>query len=122
MKSPRTWERTVLVYCTKCGTKNTDDATVCAKCGASLQLAGPKREYRSQGECFGPSGRREMETGCFGLPYGGAIVGIIFGLIVIFIGLAILSGINIWTYLGPLILVIVGILIVVGALYGMRRR
>lgn len=99
-----------------------DDATVCTKCGASLQITAPKREYHSRGECFGPSERREMETGCFGLPYGGAIVGMIFGLIIIFIGLAILSGINIWTYLGPLILVIVGILIVVGALYGMRRR
>ncbi|MCK4435715.1 zinc-ribbon domain-containing protein, partial [Candidatus Bathyarchaeota archaeon] len=28
-------ERLCLVYCTKCGLKNEDDATVCAKCGAS---------------------------------------------------------------------------------------
>ncbi|MGB9135444.1 MAG: hypothetical protein WCC63_07695 [Candidatus Bathyarchaeia archaeon] len=63
-----------------------------------------------------------MESECFGLPHGGAIIGIIFGIVIVIIGLAILSGLTIWDYLGPLIMVIVGILIVLGALYGMRRR
>jgi hypothetical protein len=63
-----------------------------------------------------------MENECFGLPHGGAIVGIIFGIIIIIIGLAIFSGLRLWDYLGPAIMVIVGILIVAGALYGMRRR
>jgi hypothetical protein len=29
-----------MVYCSKCGTLNADDATVCSKCGAPLQPAG----------------------------------------------------------------------------------
>jgi len=64
-----------------------------------------------------------MERGCFGLPYGGAIIGIIFGIIIVFIGLAIFVGLtNIWSYLWPLMLIIIGILIIAGALYGMQRR
>jgi tetrahydromethanopterin S-methyltransferase subunit E len=63
-----------------------------------------------------------MENECFGLPHGGAIVGVIFGIIVVIIGLAIISGVTISQYIGPMIMVIIGILIVVGALYGMRRR
>lgn len=64
-----------------------------------------------------------MEDECFGLPYGGAIAGIIFGAIIVFIGLAIFLGFtNIWNYLWAFLLVIVGILIVAGALYRMRSR
>lgn len=115
-------ERIDLVYCTKCGAKNEDDAKVCAKCGAPLQVSRPEKRYRSNNNCFGPTERRHVEDECFGLPHGGAIAGIIFGIIIVIIGLAILSGFEIWNYLGPLIIVIVGILIIVGALYGMRRR
>lgn len=110
------------MYCAKCGTKNEDNATECAKCGAALQVPRPERRYRSDNNCFGPHERRNMEDECFGLPHGGAIAGIIFGIIIVIIGLAILSGLRIWDYLGPLIMVIIGVLIVVGALYGMRRR
>ena len=111
-----------LVYCTKCGTKNEDDAAECIKCGAALQISRPVRRYRSDDNCFGPRERRHMEDECFGLPHGGAIVGIIFGIIIIILGLAIYSGVQLWDYLGPMILVIVGILIIAGAFYGMRRR
>jgi len=108
-----------LAYCTKCGTKNEDDAAVCVKCGQPLQARTERR--RRSDNCFGPK-EREREDECFGLPYGGAIAGIVFGIIIVLIGLAILVGFNIWNYLGPLILVAVGVLIVAGALYGMRRR
>jgi ribosomal protein L40E len=114
-------ERTDLVYCTKCGAENEDDAKVCVKCGAPLQVSRPERRYRSSDECFGPRERR-VEDECFGLPYGGAIAGVIFGIIIVIIGLAILTGLKIWDYLGPLFIVIVGILLIAGALYGMRRR
>jgi tetrahydromethanopterin S-methyltransferase subunit E len=64
-----------------------------------------------------------MENECFGLPHGGAIVGLVFGIIIVFLGIAIYTGFaNLWDIMGPLILVIVGILIIAGALYGMRRR
>ncbi len=122
MKCLRSLERTELVYCTKCGTKNEDDATECVKCGATLQVSRPERKYRSDDNCFGSREGRRVEDECFGLPHGGAIVGIIFGIILVFIGLAIFSGLGIWDYLGPLVIVIVGILIIVGAFYGMRRR
>ena len=108
-----------LVYCTKCGTKNEDDVAVCAKCGQPLKAQAERK--RRSGDCFGPK-EREKEDECFGLPYGGAIAGIVFGIIVVLIGLAILLGFNIWNYLWPLILLVVGILIVAGAIYGMRRR
>jgi uncharacterized membrane protein YvbJ len=111
-----------LVYCTKCGTKNEDDAAECTKCGATLHASRPERRHRSDDNCFGPRESRRMENECFGLPHGGAIAGIIFGIIIIIIGLAIFSGLQLWDYLGPAIIVIVGILIIAGALYGMRRR
>ena len=113
-------ERTELVYCTKCGAKNEDDAKVCAKCGSPMQVSRPEKRYRSNGECFGSREHRK-EDECFGLPYGGAIVGVIFGIIVVIIGLAIALGVEIWSYLWPLLIVVVGILIIAGAMYGMRR-
>lgn len=114
-------ERMKLVYCTKCGTKNEDDAIVCSNCKVSLREVTPKR-YRSQGGCFGSSEGRHSEDECFGLPYGGAIAGIIFGLIIVIIGFAILSGLQVLDVLWPLMIVILGVLIIAGALYGMRRE
>lgn len=115
-------ERTGLVYCTKCGTKNEDNSEACEKCGAPLQLSRPEKRYRSADDCFGPRERRHMEDECFGLPHGGAIAGIIFGVIIVFIGLAIFSGVtDLWNLLWPLVLVIIGVLIIAGAIYGMRR-
>lgn len=115
-------ERTNLVYCTKCGAKNEDDAKVCVGCGAPLQVSRRGKKYRSSDECFGSRKHRDKEDECFGLPHGGSIAGIIFGIIIVIIGLAIVSGLRIWDYLWPLMIVVVGILIIAGALYGMRRR
>lgn len=109
-----------LVYCTKCGFKNEDDAKVCAKCGAPLQIS-LERRRRSSDECFGTHERRR-EDECFGLPHAGTIVGIIFGLMVVIVGIAILLGESIWQYLWPFIIIAFGILIIAGTLYGMRRR
>ena len=63
-----------------------------------------------------------MEKECFGLPNGSMIVGIVFGVIIILVGLNMFlkATYNVNIELWPLILVIVGILIVAGALY--RRR
>jgi len=110
-----------LVYCSKCGTKNEDDAEVCVNCGASLYA--PKRVAKRRGnECFGPKKERRFEEECFGLPYGGAIVGIIFGIIILVFGLAWLASIDIWKYIGPLMVIFVGILIIVGVIYGATHR
>jgi hypothetical protein len=64
-----------------------------------------------------------MENECFGLPNGGMIVGLIIGIIIILFGLNFFLqasygfSIEFW----PLIIIIFGILIVAGALYGRRR-
>ncbi len=120
-----------MVYCTKCGTKNPDDAQVCSHCGASLLAVGEsKQQRRVEGECFGPRRRAEpyerVEQECFGLPRGGAIVGIAIGLIILLAGLiwllqqtnVISPDVEVW----PFAIIIFGLLIVAGAIYGMRRR
>jgi uncharacterized membrane protein YvbJ len=124
-------EKKHMVYCTKCGTKNPDDAQVCSQCGASLStIEGGEQQRRVEGECFGPRRRHEpyrrVEEECFGLPRGGAIVGIAIGLIILLAGLIwllqqtdlISKTVEVW----PFAIIIFGILIVAGALYGMRRR
>ena len=63
-----------MVYCSKCGTQNPDNATVCSNCGAPLytvgqQYPGSEREHY-----------RRVEGECFGLPYGGVIASIVFGI------------------------------------------
>jgi uncharacterized membrane protein YvbJ len=103
-----------MVYCTKCGTKNEDDATVCANCGASLETGvHVSRRYE-----------RRMENECFGIPRGGSIVGIIIGLIIILFGVSWILSIyyNIKLEVWPIIFIIFGILIVVGAYYRMHRK
>jgi ribosomal protein L40E len=114
-------ERTQMVYCVKCGAKNEEDAEVCVKCGAPLHA--PKRAAtRREDNCFGPRGEKRFEEECFGLPYGGAIVGLIFGVIILVFGFAWLTGIDMWEHIGPIMVIIVGILIIAGVVYGLSRR
>jgi uncharacterized membrane protein YvbJ len=119
-----------MVYCTKCGTKNPDDAKNCTQCGAPLYTAGEARRERYEDECGGrrragePYGRIEHE--CFGIPGGGAIVGIAIGAIILVAGIIwfmqqanmLSSTVEVW----PFAAIIFGILIVIGALYGLSRR
>ena len=109
-----------MVYCSKCGTQNPDTNTVCSNCGAPLYTVG-ERYPGSDREHY-----RRVENECFGLPNGGLIVGAIFGIIIIFVGLGLFleaSGIsiNFWQYIWPFIIIIFGILILLGALYRQRR-
>lgn len=104
-----------MVYCSKCGFKNEDDTEVCSKCGASLQISRIERR-RSRRE-------KRVEDECFGLPHGGGIVGLLFGIIIILWGLTQLPGLlpadfEFW----PWIIIVFGALIVAGALYGFTRR
>ncbi len=106
-----------MVYCSKCGTQNPDTATTCSNCGAPLytvggQYPGSEREHY-----------KRVESECFGLPHGGIIATIVLGTIIILVGLGLFLqatyniNVNFW----PFILVILGILIVAGALYRRRR-
>jgi uncharacterized membrane protein YvbJ len=105
-----------MVYCTKCGAKNPDDAKVCSQCGASLYPVKGERERYF----------RRYEDECFGIPRGGAIVGLAIGVIILLAGLLwllqeahlISSEVSVW----PFAVMVFGILIVIGALFGMRRR
>jgi uncharacterized membrane protein YvbJ len=107
-----------MVYCPKCGTKNEDIAEFCVKCGASLQTGTPtSRRYE----------RRRVEEECFGLPHGGAIVGVVIGVVILLWGVFMLAqqtgwinqtlNFNFWY----IIIIVIGILIVAGAVYRMTR-
>jgi H+/Cl- antiporter ClcA len=71
--------------------------------------------------------RRRAEQECFGLPHGGAIVGVVIGVVILLWGVFMLaqqtgwiaqtSNFNFWV----VIIIIVGILIVAGAVYRMTR-
>ena len=107
-----------MVYCSKCGTRNDDNGTVCSNCGAPLYTVGG-RYPGSEREHY-----RRVENECFGLPHGGTIVGIIIGAIIILVGLTSFLQItyNINVEFWPFIIIIIGILILVGALFGRRRQ
>jgi hypothetical protein len=68
-----------------------------------------------------------MEGECFGLPNGGMIAGLVFGIIIIILGLGLFleaSGYvsNFWNIFWPFIIIIFGLLVIAGALFGRRRR
>ncbi len=100
-----------MVYCTKCGTKNEDDAVVCVKCNAPL---GSHQTVRRE--------RRRKESECFGLPNGGSIAGLVIGLIIILWGVTAVLGVDFGDYLWAFIIIIFGTLMVVGAIYSITRR
>jgi uncharacterized integral membrane protein len=106
-----------MVYCSRCGTQNPDINQNCTNCGAPLYTVG-QNYPGSDREHY-----RKMENECFGLPNGGMIVAIIIGIIIILFGLNFLLqntygvSIDLW----PLIIIIFGVLIVLGALYSKRR-
>jgi uncharacterized membrane protein YvbJ len=107
-----------MVTCPKCGTKNQDDAKFCVNCGADLLSTGGERRHGG-GDCFGQQNRRPGDE-CFGLPNGGAIVGLVIGMLIIIYGLSNFFG---WRIdFGPMAMIMVGVLIVAGAIYGMSRR
>ena len=98
-----------MVYYTKCGAKNDEDATICVKCVASLIV----RPWRSERW-------RRTEQECFGLPHGGTIAALVIGMIIILVGITSLPGIEIEWW--PLVIIIFGILIVAGTLDRYSRR
>jgi uncharacterized membrane protein YvbJ len=71
-----------MVYCTKCGTNNAEGASVCVNCGAALYGAG------SVGRSYEGHVRYERRYG--GHRRGSPIVGLVIGVIVIFIGLSLM--------------------------------
>jgi hypothetical protein len=105
--------------CAACGYENDEDAEFCAKCGAALEAEKPKVVVEK--EDYGCFGDERKEDECFGLPYGGAICGIIIGLFIILWALGTLFQWPIWNYFWIILILIVGVLIVAGALYTISR-
>jgi len=122
-----------MVYCSKCGEKNSEDTKSCIKCGADLGLQEKSLEGRFEKsieesaekfgermEKWGEDMGKRAEDDCFGLPRGGTIVGLLIGIIIIIVGLQQVLG---WQIdIGPFVIVIVGLLFVAGAVYGLTRR
>lgn len=63
---------------------------------------------------------KRMEKECFGLPHGGAIFALFIGIIIILWGISQVFDIELplWGY----IVIIFGILVVAGGIYGLTRR
>jgi uncharacterized membrane protein YvbJ len=106
-----------MVYCTKCGTKNGEDASHCTKCGANLEVSREERFERRAEEWGEQIGKRAGARG--------AIIGIIFGIIMIIVALSRISP-EVREVIDPLfwpvIIIGFGILITVGSLYKYIRR
>ena len=102
-----------MVNCAKCGRENEEGAKFCVNCGAVLLTEDTRSERRMER-------RSKPRDECFGLPHGGAIFGLFIGAIIILWGLSSVFG---WQVeLGTYAIIIIGILIVAGAIYGLTRR
>jgi len=105
-----------MVYCSRCGTQNAETNANCTNCGAPLYTVG-QRYPGSDREHY-----RRVENECFGLPNGGMIVGIVFGLIIVLLGLGLfLRAYGITIDIWPFIIIIFGVLIIAGTLYSRKR-
>ena len=131
------FEVEVMVFCSKCGTKNEDAAEYCVKCGTKLNMPREKdwvKRIDEGGEKIGEWGEefgkrveewaedfpKRTKQECFGLPHGGTIIGLIIGIIIILVGVTSLAGIDL--ELWPLIIVIFGLLIFGGAIYSLTHK
>ena len=103
-----------MVYCSKCGTLNADDAQVCTNCGAALYGA------RAESQPYTRRWRWEEEYHGYHRRNGGIAV-LVIGLIIVLVGFSVLAeqvyGINI--PLGAIFLILFGVFIV---FVGLRAR
>lgn len=86
-------------------------------------------EFGRRAEEWGKRMEKEFRDECFGLPHGGAIVGLIIGAVVLIVGLSLIPGLipasvraAAEATLGPMVVIVFGVLILAGALYGLSRR
>ncbi len=101
-------------FCKKCGAELKEDAEFCPSCGTPVGAAGrarpeppPRPSYAKEREaCFGPKGS------------GGGMWGAISGAVFI-IGLGVLWLFN---FFWPGILILIGLMIIIGAIVTTQRR
>jgi len=129
LRQIRCGEKRRMVYCVKCGAKNPDDAKTCFQCGAPLYSLSESGQLKPvERECFGAhrgvEPRERVEEECFGIPKGSAVVGLAIGLIIVLAGLSLLFqelyGVSIPWW--PFVIILFGILIIIGAAYGLSRK
>lgn len=118
-----------MVHCPKCWTKNEEDAKYCAKCGAALEGLRSARALDSvdewgenigkRAERWGEQFGKRMEGECFGFPNGGAVAGLVIGIIIVLAGILLATG---FTFFWPALIIVLGILIIAGTVYGFSRR
>ncbi len=104
-----------MVYCSKCGTLNSDDAQVCSNCGSPLQGA------RAASQPYTRRWRWEEERHMYPRR-GGSIAVLVIGLIIVLVGVSLYAeqvyGVNI--HLGEIFLILIGLLLV-GVYFRARR-
>ncbi|WP_308572432.1 zinc-ribbon domain-containing protein [uncultured Methanobacterium sp.] len=106
-----------MVYCYNCGTKNDDNAEFCSKCGEPLVDVNSKSHRRHRDDRYGRQGNENS-----GLPYGNIIGPVIGGVILIMVGITALTGFtDFWQYLLPAIIILIGLFIIIGAVYRSQR-
>jgi uncharacterized membrane protein YvbJ len=107
-----------MVYCHNCGTKNDDESEYCSKCGTPLKDSPDYDEDRRRRR----DERYQHRNECFGMPHGNIIGPVIAGVILILIGISAFTSFNFWNYLWPAIIIIVGLIIVGGAIYRSKNN
>ena len=119
----------IMIICTKCETKNEEDAIYCVKCGAKLEVSREEswdKRLEKWGEDFGKRAERWGED--FGRRAEkealniGAILGIIVGVVMILVGIAWFSGIAVARYFWPITVIVFGLLVLAGVMYGLLRK
>jgi tetrahydromethanopterin S-methyltransferase subunit E len=111
------WKKAaILVYCTKCSAENEENATVCINCKAALKISSSKEKSGVKSSCC---------DGIYGYrSWGGALAGVIIGIIVILIGFGLLLrqlyGISLPWF--EFIMIIFGIYLVIRALRMNRKH
>jgi len=106
-----------MVYCTKCGTNNAEDATVCVNCGAPLYVTGT--ESRSYW------GHRQYAREYYGFHRrSGALAPLIIGIVIVLIGFSLLLNetFNIRIPWWEIILILVGAWFIARAAMRMKRK
>jgi hypothetical protein len=96
-----------MVYCSKCGTLNPDDANVCSKCGEPLHPAAGQEAYGPQ---WGRRHYRDEYCARRGSGWGGLFVGIIIIVVGLTLLLSQIYGISInWSAGWAIIVISVGL-------------
>ncbi len=110
-----------MAYCDKCGNNNPEDAEYCSKCGISLNDDNDRDRYRENRRRYRED-RYRYRNECFGLPHGGLIVALLVGIFLILIGISSIYGFSFLQYIWPIVIIIVGLLIILSAIYRYTHR